>query len=144
MPAFALRLARRNGTLGPRLHESRVECPRFVTGKPLPEEDPDRWCGIRAVGGVITGRGVPSSQIAGNLGGYPVVDRVVIDRTGLTGRYDFQIEYSPTFSDGPDATPNSGPSLFTALTEQLGLSLQPEKAVLPVVVIDHVEKPAPD
>ena len=144
MPAFALRLAHRDGTLGPQLHESSVECPRFVTGKPLPQVDQDRWCGIRAVGGVITGRGVPSSQIAGNLGGYPVVDRVVIDRTGLTGRYDFQIEYSPNFSNEPGATPNSGPSLFTALTEQLGLLLQPEKAVVPVIVIDHVEKPAPD
>jgi uncharacterized protein (TIGR03435 family) len=144
MPAFALRLAHRDGTFGPQLHESSVECPRFVTGKPLPEVEPDRWCGIRAVGGIITGRGVPSSQIAGNLGGYPVVDRVVIDRTGLTGRYDFQIEYSPAFANTPDAPSNGGPSLFTALTEQLGLSLQPEKAVLPVIVIDHVEKPTPD
>jgi uncharacterized protein (TIGR03435 family) len=144
MPAFALRLAHRDGTLGPQLHESSVECPRFVTGKPLPQVDPDRWCGIRAVGGVITGRGVPASQIAGNLSGYPVVDRFVIDRTGLTGRYDFQMEYSPAFSNAPDAASNGGPSLFTALTEQLGLSLQPERAVLPVIVIDHVEKPTPD
>src|SRR5262245_31610896 len=93
-PVFTLRLARRDGRLGPQLHESSVECPRFVTGAPLPKIDPDRWCGIRALGGTITGRGVPASQIAGNLAGYPAVGRVVLDRTGLTGRYDFQVEYS--------------------------------------------------
>jgi uncharacterized protein (TIGR03435 family) len=144
MPAFALRLARKDGTRGPQLRESTIECPRFVTGMPLPQPDPDRWCGIRAVGGTIVGRGVPATGIAGNLSGYPEVDRVVIDRTGLTGRYDFQIDYAPAVAGAPDAAPNGGPSLFTALTEQLGLSLQPEKAVLPVIVIDHVERPTAD
>jgi uncharacterized protein (TIGR03435 family) len=144
MPAFALRLARRDGQLGPQLHESTIECPRFVTGAPLPAIDPNRWCGIRAIGGVITGQGVPASQIAGNLSGYPVVDRYVIDRTGLTGRYDFHIEYSPAFADAADPAATAGPSLFTALREQLGLTLEPEKAVLPVIVIDRVDHPSPD
>jgi uncharacterized protein (TIGR03435 family) len=144
MPAFALRLARRDGSLGPQIHESTIECPRFVTGAPLPQVDPDRWCGIRAIGGIITGQGVPASQIAGNLSGYPVIDRYVFDRTELTGRYDFHIEYSPAFADAPDPAATAGPSLFTALREQLGLTLEPEKAMLPVIVIDRVEHPTPD
>jgi hypothetical protein len=55
-----------------------------------------------------------------------------------------QLEYSPAFSGPAEPTANAGPSLFTALTEQLGLTLQREKAVLPVLVIDRVEKPSPD
>ena len=74
---------------------------------------------------MITGHAVPASQIAGNLGGYPAVDRYVADRTGLTGRYDFRLEYSPAFLQPGDAAANASPSLFTALTEQLGLTLSP-------------------
>ena len=137
MPAFALRVARRDGRLGPQLRESTVDCSANITAA-------ESWCGIRATGGVITGRSVSSAQLAGNLSGYPTIDRYVADRTGLTGRYDFRLEYSPAFVGPADAVTNPGPSLFTALTEQLGLTLQPERAVLPVLVIDRVEKPTPD
>jgi len=144
LPAYVLRRARRDGKLGPQIHESTIECPRFVTGAPLPAIDPDRWCGIRALGGTITGHGVPASQIGANLSGYPMVGRPVIDRTGLTGRYDFHIEYAPSLADAPGDAVTAGPSLFTALSEQLGLALQSEKAPLPVTVIDRVEHPTPD
>jgi len=143
MPAFALRVARRDRRLGQQLRESTSDCSangRAQAG----QSDSDTWCGIRATGGVITGRSVSSAQLAGNLSGYPTIDRFVADRTGLTGRYDFRLEYSPAVVGGGDAAANPGPSLFTALTEQLGLRLQPEKAVLPVLVIDHVERPTPD
>ena len=92
------------------------------------------------MGGVITGRSVPAAQLAGYLSGVPAVDRHVTDRTGLTGRYDFRLEYSPAFLE-PGA---AGPSLFTALTEQLGLTLKEETVPLPVLIIDGVEKPTPD
>jgi uncharacterized protein (TIGR03435 family) len=92
------------------------------------------------MGGVITGRGVPVAQLAGYLSGLQAVDRHVTDRTGLTGRYDFRLEYSPAFLEAGAA----GPSLFTALTEQLGLALQAETVPLPVLIIDSVEKPTPD
>jgi len=130
MPAFALVVARPDRKPGPRLRESTVVC----------SADPDQPCGIRAMGGVITGRGVPAAQLAGYLSGVAAVDRHVIDRTGLTGRYDFRLEYSPAFLE-PGA---AGPSLFTALTEQLGLTLQAEMVPLPVLIIDSVEKPTPD
>lgn len=143
MPAFALRIARRDRRLGQQLRESTSDC--SASGRAQAgQSDSDTWCGIRATGGVITGRSVSSAQLAGNLSGYPTIDRFVADRTGLTGRYDFRLEYSPAVVGGGDAAANPGPSLFTALTEQLGLRLQPEKAVLPVLVIDHVERPTPD
>jgi uncharacterized protein (TIGR03435 family) len=66
--------------------------------------------------------------------------RVVIDRTGLTGAYDFKLEWAPDPANNADARP----SLFTALQEQLGLKLQPSTAPLAVVVIDRIERPTPD
>jgi len=142
MPAYALVVARRDSRLGPELHESRIDC---SPGASATNPDPDRWCGIRAVGGVITGHAVSTGQLAGNLSGYPAIDRQVIDRTGLTGRYDFRLEYSPAFLQQPgDIAQNPGPSLFTALTEQLGFALQPETIRLPVLVIDNIDRPTPD
>ena len=69
-----------------------------------------------------------------------VTDRPVVDRTGLTGRYDFNLNWT---LDDSRATndPNAPPGLFTAIQEQLGLKLQPAKALADVVVLDHVEKP---
>lgn len=139
MPAYGLVLARRDGRLGPNLRESTIECPVAES-----DSSPDRWCGIRATGGVITGRAVSASQLAGNLSGYPTVDRFVTDRTGLTGRYDFTMEYSPALLEPGGAVPTAFPSLFTALTEQLGLSLRSETKTVPVLVIDRVERPTPD
>lgn len=67
-------------------------------------------------------------------------DRPVIDMTGLQGYFDFTLEWTPdTSQPGQTAT---GPSLFTALEEQLGLKLQPQKSVFDFLVIDHAERPA--
>lgn len=142
VPAFALVLARPDGRLGPELRESVTDCSGGSNGSPAQNREVE--CGIRAVGGVITGRAVSASQLAGNLSGYSTVDRFVTDRTGLMGRYDFRLEYSPAFLQGADVGGNVGPSLFTALIEQLGLRLQPENITVPVLVIDQVSKPTAD
>jgi uncharacterized protein (TIGR03435 family) len=80
-------------------------------------------------------------------------DRPVVDKTGLTGRWDIRLEFTrevglaaPAYLNGEPAPsvaadPN-GPSLFTALREQLGLKLVPAKAPIEVIVIDHAEHPA--
>jgi uncharacterized protein (TIGR03435 family) len=67
--------------------------------------------------------------------------RTVIDKTGLTGLYDFELQWTPddTRADSPIA---SGPSIFTALQEQLGLKLEPATAPLSVLVIDSAEHPS--
>jgi uncharacterized protein (TIGR03435 family) len=63
-----------------------------------------------------------------------------VDKTGLTGKYDLTLTYSP--DDGPAAaSDSSAPSLFTALQEQLGLRLQPAKGPVETLVVDHVEMP---
>jgi uncharacterized protein (TIGR03435 family) len=68
-----------------------------------------------------------------------VADRPVIDRTGLSGLFDFTLEWTPETVQ-PNQAP-AGPSLFTAL-EELGLKLQSEKALLEYLVIDHAERPS--
>jgi uncharacterized protein (TIGR03435 family) len=69
----------------------------------------------------------------------------VVDKTGMTGQYDFNLQWSeaPTNTDGAsnDAVTAAGPSLFDAIREQLGLKLLPQQGPLDVLVIDHVEWP---
>jgi uncharacterized protein (TIGR03435 family) len=74
--------------------------------------------------------------------------RDVIDKTGLTGRYDMTLKWTPETDDpsansGSDnaATTEPGPSIFTAIQEQLGLKLESSKAPVEVLVIDHLEMP---
>jgi uncharacterized protein (TIGR03435 family) len=79
--------------------------------------------------------------------------RPVIDKTGLTAKYDFTLQWTPdqsapTFSGpgggGPDSSTSSesGPSIFTAIQEQLGLKLESQKGAVEILVIDHVERPS--
>ena len=78
------------------------------------------------------------------------VGRPVVDKTGLAGTYDFTLKWTPDQGagsmaagvDAPEPAADAGPSIFTALEEQLGLKLEPTKALLDVLVIDHIEKPS--
>ena len=81
------------------------------------------------------------------------VGRPVVDKTGLEGKYDFKLEWTPDesmrgngpFGESPahEAAPagdSSGPSIFTALQEQLGLKLESEKGPVEILAIDHIDK----
>ena len=65
--------------------------------------------------------------------------RLVVDKTGLTGKYDFTLRWTPDTIQSADS--DAGPSLFTALQEELGLRLESTKAPVDVLVIDQVELP---
>jgi uncharacterized protein (TIGR03435 family) len=75
-----------------------------------------------------------------------ILGRVVVNKTGLTGRYDLTLRWTPDDAPTPSLNaapdPNAPPGLFTAIREQLGVKLEPSKAPVPVLVIDHVEKPS--
>jgi uncharacterized protein (TIGR03435 family) len=83
-----------------------------------------------------------------------IMDKPVVDQTGLTDRYDFQLKWTPDDSqfpefrgNGPKAPPptddpNTPPVLYTAMQAQLGLKMGPAKVPDDVIVIDHVEKPS--
>ena len=87
------------------------------------------------------------------------LDRSVVDKTGLTGIYDFKLQWTPDESQGamfkgPEPGPqtptsasspdSSGPSVFTAIQEQWGLKLEPTKAPVNTLVIDGVDEPSDD
>lgn len=67
-----------------------------------------------------------------------LADRIVIDKTGLTGNYEINLTWTP---DDQQGTPDAGPTLFTAIEEQLGLKLIPSKGPVDTFVVDHAEKP---
>jgi uncharacterized protein (TIGR03435 family) len=67
-------------------------------------------------------------------------DRPVVDKTGLTGHYDFKLDW---FLDSKNsAVDPGGPTVFTAVQQQLGLKLEPRKAPVDILIIDHAEKPS--
>jgi uncharacterized protein (TIGR03435 family) len=68
-----------------------------------------------------------------------LMDRPLVDQTGLEGRYDFKLSYS--YGDAPATDADAPPPMFTAIKEQLGLKFEPVKTSVDVMVIDHVEKP---
>jgi uncharacterized protein (TIGR03435 family) len=83
-----------------------------------------------------------TQEMSGELG------RVIIDKTGIEGKYDLKLKWAPengnaaTGDASNAAQPDSGPSLFTAIQEQLGLRLEPAKGSVDVLVIDHAEMPS--
>jgi uncharacterized protein (TIGR03435 family) len=96
-----------------------------------------------ALYGMVTNRGRIYIR-GGSIGARFIVGlsnftgRMVIDKTGLTGWYDIDLKWTP---DEDLVAGASGPTLFTALKEQLGLKLVPDKAPVDVLVVDHIERP---
>ena len=145
------------GKLGPKLvaHSDDVKCVDVSAGpppQPRPGEAPPIPCGGFLMSlSHMAARKTTLEALSGTLSNF--VDRPVVDRTGLTGLYDVEFDFTPVqtpFSPGPGgpapAAPDSNapPLIFTALQEQLGLKLKPETAPGDVLVIDHVEEPSPN
>jgi uncharacterized protein (TIGR03435 family) len=71
------------------------------------------------------------------------LDRPVLDRTSITGLFDIHLEFSGLEnSAAPGGADDTAPSVFTAVQEQLGLKLSPDRGPVEVLVIDHVKKPS--
>jgi uncharacterized protein (TIGR03435 family) len=91
----------------------------------------------RIAEGKISGHAMPISILADHLQG-PVAD-IIVDKTGLTGRYDVTLTWDTGDKQGQESTE---PSIFAALQEQLGLQLKPTKTTVETIVIDHLEMPS--
>lgn len=145
-PVYALVLARRDGRLGPQLKRSPHPCASPGTAAVAGQTTS---CGVdeSVNGGIgtITTWGVPMDRIAAALANV-AVNRLVINRTGLEGAFDVeQFRFAPDgFGMAPASRPDTAPSIFTALEEQLGLRLEPARGPVPFVVIDSVQLPTPD
>lgn len=156
LDVYALVVAKADGTLGRSLKKSTQDCSpeaRARRGRGEPSPAPaggGPTCGMFNSSGRMMVGGMPISIVMGLLGN--LTGRNVVDRTGLTGLWDFEMTYSreaprnqppPGSPNIPPAEPDA-PSIFTALQEQLGLKLEPTKAPIEVLVIDSVSEPAPD
>ncbi|HEY1304429.1 MAG TPA: TIGR03435 family protein [Vicinamibacterales bacterium] len=149
--AFALMLAREDGRLGPQIHRAEFDCEAISAARARGEQPPpptradgSPGCGSRGRPGVLTFGGTSMAVFAGSLSS--AAGRLVVDKTGLTGRYDVTLEYAArTSRDAPAgaAPPPSEdrPDIATALREQLGFKLAPERMTVQIVVIDHIEHP---
>jgi bla regulator protein BlaR1 len=128
---------------GPKLQESQVK-----------EGTGPRGPMMRMGRGELSGQGVKLDMLASTLSSQ--LGRTVIDRTGLKGNFDFKLTWTPDpgqsatplgggpppGADAPPPPDPNGPSVFTALQEQLGLRLESQKGPVEMLVIDRVEKPS--
>jgi uncharacterized protein (TIGR03435 family) len=95
---------------------------------------------------VLPGRNATVGELASLLQ-RAILDRPVVDRTGLTGRYDFDLEWAPDesqFGGDVPAAPETAPSLplFEAIQQQLGLRLDATKGMVDAFVVDSAQRPA--
>lgn len=157
VPVFDLRLAKA-GQPGPKLisHADGPPCdkPGTSPGEGLPgfPLDCHSLSAIDKPGTMLVlvgSRDVTMDMLAGTLSSLisSGPGRPVIDKTGLTGRFDFTLEWAreprgPAASDSPAPAAPAGPTQIEALRDQLGLKLEPTKASLPILVIDRVERPS--
>ena len=108
---------------------------------------------VRMGMGQLDGHSIGTEDIARLLA--QQLGRKVVDNTGLTANYDFTLKWTPDEGQGPafrgpegspgtgsTSAPETGPSIFTAVQEQLGLKLESQKGPVEILVIDHVEKPS--
>ncbi len=143
LPVYALVIAKN----GPKLQEV-----KDTDGSPTPGGPKGR--GMRMGRGELTSQGTPMQFFVQALS--QQLGRTVIDKTGLKGIYNFKLTWTPDPGQGggmfrgpdggppPDAAPppdTQGPSIFTALQEQLGLKLEAQKGPVEILMIDRIEKP---
>ena len=152
LPVYALVLARRDRRLGPQLHKVEIDCAaQYENARgPAPPAPGTAACGgFTGLGpGRMTGHAVTMSMLATSFPGS--VGRVVVDRTGLGGVFDLDLtwlpEQTPQRAEPPPNAPlpGDGPSIFTAVQEQLGLKLDSQRSSVDVLVIDRAEHPTQD
>lgn len=168
MPIYALVLARRDGTPGPQIKRPADECvmvapaaalpadadaiePARLAARPTPGQ-PGRRCGIGPDEGVVKAGSVTMATLVTFL--TPLMDRPVVDRTGLSGVFDFDLRYDGATIPGTGrlgggrgpalgaAADPAAASIFTALQEQLGLRLDPQRGPVDVLAVVRAELPS--
>jgi uncharacterized protein (TIGR03435 family) len=175
---YALVLARSDGRLGPKLSKSTDDCEKVLAERraaaaaaraggagpipftpPGPNEKPVCTINMRPMpvtNGIpvlnFRGGGQPMQMIVGQISSF--LNKRVVDRTGLTGLYDFEMQFSmggqmllttqaPGVGNTPTAPIDDGPTMFDAVRE-LGLKLESERGPVEHLVIDSVERPTED
>jgi uncharacterized protein (TIGR03435 family) len=167
MPIYALVLARSDGRLGPKLRPASVDCAALASARGRGGNasspgarggDTRLMCGTSVGPGVILAGSQSMARLATafsdltNTGSS--LNRIVVDRTGLTGNFDVELRFTPeriphfepgdplTLVPGVQPVDQNGASIFTAVQEQLGLKLEAQRGPVDVLVIDRAEQPA--
>jgi len=152
MPTYSLVPARADGKTAAQLRKSDANCGPATapSAPPAPGQLPS--CGSMLGFGNLKARGSTMAALASTLSTF--AGRIVVDRTGIAGGYDVDLNWTPdqiprpvgdqpVQVNGVTIDPN-GPSLFTALQEQLGLKLESARGPVDVLVVERAEKPAED
>jgi uncharacterized protein (TIGR03435 family) len=154
LPVYALVLARSDGKFGPQFRAPSDCVPPLQNQSTSPQinqrTNSPPQCDNKVLPGNMSSRGVTMLALTVNLSVF--VGRTVIDRTGFTGMFDYDLRWTPdlppqsrgTSPPGGSAADPNRPSLFTAVQEQLGLKLESTKGPVNVLIVDHVELPTPD
>jgi uncharacterized protein (TIGR03435 family) len=158
MPVFTLAMARPDRKPGARLRPFEGVCAeKFAAPPSLPAQLPSQLpppskepspCILGVGVGRLSARGMSLSDLSRSLATFAAIRRRVIDRTGLTGQFDYDLEWTPIAAPAgvqaaaPTVSPDGPPNIFTALHEQLGLKLESAKDVIPVLVIDSASQPS--
>ncbi len=155
-PVYFLTVARG----GPKLHSFTEGSCTPWSNPPPPLQPGTKYCGSTVRGGISSSAealGATVDEFSKTL--RLLVDRPVIDKTGITGRFDIRVEFSREGTElaairtvppragtvpgpAPASDPAGPPSIFTALQEQLGLRLESGRGPVDMLVIDHIEKPS--
>jgi uncharacterized protein (TIGR03435 family) len=157
LPIFALTVARDDGRLGPKIKKSEVDCEAIIKANMQAHGDGPRIavpqlpdgrsaCGFSQRFGRVLAGGTTMANFAQGLS--RINSRIIHDRTGLTGGFDIDLEFTPDPTIYRDGAPGPGapldpnaPSFLTALVEQLGLKLEATRAPVEVLVIDRIGRP---
>jgi uncharacterized protein (TIGR03435 family) len=132
LPVYRIVIAKRGSKLAPTTKEEQGNNTAAI--------------GIRP--GEMTVINATLSEFASLMQRYVRLDRPIVDHTGIVGKYDFKLSWTPDFSQfdgnppGPARSDENAPSLYTAVQEQLGLRLEAAREPADVMVIDHVERPS--
>jgi uncharacterized protein (TIGR03435 family) len=148
---YELLFARSDRRLGPRLRPASDACvAEYESGRLKPQVVPPLFIGERPRSCLANTQETPTSRRTSGTWSFAatagmlqlLVDRKVIDRTGLTGFYDIDFEFDPRSTRPPDGADDLGVSVFTAVQEQLGLRLEPRRQPTTVLVVESAEIPS--
>lgn len=152
LPVFSLEPAAAPFTMKAGLRKSDIDCEAIIREaaagqRPTLPEGQLPPCSMRASPGSLTTHAMSMGRIVDALS--TPAGRTVIDATGLNGYYDVTLKWAPELPagallNGAPAPPSDGPSLFTAIRDQLGLKLEPTRAPISVLVVDAATMPGPD
>ena len=142
MPLYALIVAKKGTSLGPKINPSpNADCPANPSGSD--------FCGVSGGPGMMIGQRVAMPRIARELSTF--AGRPVQDQTNLTGSFDFELRWTPDEYVSSEAqrkllngspVDTSSPSFFTAIQQQLGLKLEPQRGTVEILIIDHADNPS--